>query len=259
MVLLSLLLTILTWAILPLVFGLATSLIIPVIAPSLPRGRDRIAALCFDMASKSLQSGAISVRENGKPSLVATDRDPAFGAYKRKVDATGHVRDSMQAVRYLNGKSLGLTTNEMAIFVEPWFCAVGNEVDRADRNEMTDLKRVDPVKHDPSVDDARADGGDVDLVPASLETVPFRNRYQAVDLRDAIYLAPGSAQPDSGTQSKEFVEKSQEMFGETFTAEQMLGLLAAYAVPVALIWFAVNYGDAAAVDGVEVGMMGVIR
>jgi hypothetical protein len=212
-----------TWALLGLVLG-ATSYVLVPWALALLGGiamRDRVGRYFVGQMMTVLGDAALIAREQGGVALASVSFDPEFSADRVTVGGeSGHLSDDLNLKSRLAGNGFGIGLESHPVYISPLFAEFA--------------ERASDAVHRGRVG-VRADGGarlDFEIAPSAV--VP--------DLRGAHRILDGDARRRFGILAESWAKKSQEKFGKRISIGQTLILIAAFGIGSGMAILAMRYG-----------------
>jgi len=222
-------LLIVTWALIGLIVGAASYVLVPW-ALALLGGvemRDRVGRYFIKQMQTVLGNSALIARQQGGVSLTSVSFDADFDADRVTVAGkAGHLTDSLNVKSRLAGEGFGIGLESHAIYISPLFAEFAEHAERAH-----DRGRLRPNAETPRFDFE---------IPTS-STVP--------DLRKATRILDDDARRTIGVLAESWAQKSQEKFGRRISIGQTLILIGAFGVGSGMAILAMRYGGASSGGG----------
>jgi len=215
-------LLIVTWALIGLIVGAASYVLIPW-ALALLGGvemRDKVGRYFVKQMMTVLGDAALVARQQGGVSLASVSFDADFAADRLTVAGeTGHLTDSFNVKSRLAGQAFGIGLESHAVYISPLFAEFAENVEEAlDRGRLrlgSEILRFDFE------------------IPES-PTVP--------DLRKTTKILDDDAGRRFGVLAESWAQKSQEKFGRRISIGQTLILIGAFGVGSGMAILAMRYG-----------------
>jgi len=216
-------LLILTWALIGLILG-ATSYILVPWALAILGGvamRDRVGRYFIKQMMVVLGDAALIAREQGGLALAGVSFDSEFSADRVTVAGKdGHLSDDLNLKSRLAGKAFGLGLESHPVYISPLFAEFAERASDAVHRDRIGV---------------RADGGarlDFEIAPTAV--IP--------DLRGTHRILDGDARRRFGVLAESWAKKSQEKFGRRISIGQTLILIGAFGVGSGMAILAMRYG-----------------
>jgi len=224
-----------TWALLGLLLGVSSFVLIPWLLAFLGgvEMRDTVGRYFVDQTMTVLGDAALLAREQGGVALAGVSFDSDFGADEVTVAGkTGHIKDDLGLKSRLSGASFGISMESHPVYISPLFAEFAERAADAVHSD-----RLGP----------QADGG---------MRLDFEIAREAImpELRGAYRILDGDARLHYSRLAESWAQKSQEKFGKRVSLGQTLLLIAAFAVGSGMGFLVMKYG-ASGSGGVTVPVM----
>jgi hypothetical protein len=215
-------LLVLTWALIGLIVGAASYVLVPWVLGFLGGVgmRDAVGRHFIRQMQTVLGDSALVARRQGGLSLTSVSFDADFAADRLTVAGEdGHLTDSFSLKSRLAGQGFGIGLESHAVYISPLFAEFAERVEDA-----VDRGRV------------RADGGQarLDFEIAESSVVP--------DLRKTTKILDDDGRRRFGVLAESWAQKSQEKFGRRISIGQTLILIGAFGVGSGMAILAMRYG-----------------
>lgn len=215
-------LLVLTWALIGLILGCSSYVLVPWTLAFLGgiEMRDKVGRYFIKQMMTVLDDAALVARRQGGVSLASVSFDADFAADKLSVAGEdGHVTDSFDLKSRLAGHSFGVALESHAVYISPLFAEFAERV-----SDAIDRGRI------------RADGGqarlDFEISPSAV----------APDIRKTTKILDDDGRRNFGVLAESWTQKSQEKFGRRISIGQTLILIAAFGVGSGMAILAMRYG-----------------
>jgi len=217
-----------TWALIGLIVGTASYIIVPWTLAMLGgvEMRDKVGRHFIKQMMTVVGDGALVARKQGGLSLASVSSDPEFDADRVTVGGeTGHLADDLNLKSRLAGGRFGVGLESHAVYISPLFAELAERAsDAVHRGRVA----------------VRTDGGtegtasrlDFEIAPAAI--VP--------ELRQAYRIFDGDGRRRFGVLANSWAQKSQEKFGRRISIGQTLILIGAFGVGSGMAILAMRYG-----------------
>jgi hypothetical protein len=211
-----------TWALLGLIIGAASYIIVPWTLAVLGgvEMRDKVGRYYIKQMQTVLGDSALIARRQGGLALRPVSFDSEFGADRVNVAGEdGHLSDDLNLKSRLAGQGFGIGLESHPAYISPLFAEF---VEQA--RDAVHRGRVG----------VRNEAARLDFEIAPTPTVP--------DLRNTTEILAGNARRRYGVLANSWAEKSQEKFGRRISIGQTLILIAAFGLGSGMAILAMRYG-----------------
>ncbi len=218
------------WGVAAFLVGLVGYIVLP-IAYSLYEQSETLGRFYARTGFRYLGRSLLVARQAGY-SLVRSQYNPEFDTENAVLDGDAEDwKDPKAAMSQLFGNPFGVTTDDIGMLVTPLYAEIGDRAE--DLKSSGEWKRV--IRKKTSDGDTTTETQMAKHVDLAREMVP-------VDIRDVKHFMAGSADPDSADTGEDYGEKSQEGYGEPFSAMQIGSWVLAFVVGAGVTWFVMSYG-----------------